>query len=89
MNLNKESIVCCRCGRELSMTMIFYDNRARRYCYDCFQATAKRAAPVVTVREKSVDTRIKTLYNKGKKPSEIADLLKVSAQKVYEVISRR
>ena len=80
-------IYCSVCGRDISREMKLYDNRVNAYCYDCFQITFPK--PERKKRPMSMNRKIKMLYYKGKKPSEIALLLGISAEEVYKAMNER
>lgn len=89
MGLSKEKsvVTCCLCGADITRTMKFYDNKVNRYCYDCFRKISEK--PKTKRKPQSISRKIKSLYYKGKKPSEIASELGITTAKVYEVMNER
>lgn len=89
MGLSKEKsvVTCCLCGADITRTMKFYDNKVNRYCYDCFHKISEK--PKTKRKPQSISRKIKSLYYKGKKPSEIALLLGISAEEAYKAMNER
>lgn len=87
--MNETKAYCSICGADITRSMKFYDNMANRYCYDCYQAMKARKEPIERKKitgEQLINRQIKTLYRRGRKPSEIAKSLNVSKKKIYEVL---
>lgn len=84
-------IECCLCGADLTGPLTFYDNKARRYCYDCFQKISRK--PTIhrkpLTEEQKLYREIKMMYRRGNAPSQIAKKLHISAKRVYEVLNER
>lgn len=80
-------IKCSVCGRNITREMKLYDNKVNAYCYDCFQITFPK--PERKKRPVSINRKIKKLYYKGKKPSEIATELGISTAEVYKAMNER
>ena len=80
-------IKCSVCGRNITREMKLYDNKVNAYCYDCFQITFPK--PEKKKRPVSINRKIKMLYYKGKKPSEIATELGISTAEVYKAMNER
>lgn len=82
-------IKCCLCGAELSSSMIFYDNKANRYCYDCFEKISRKPAirrkPMS--EEQMMSRKIKAMYKRGDPPSAIAKKMHISAKRVYAILN--
>ncbi len=81
------SVKCSVCGRDITRGMKLYDNKVNAYCYDCFQKTFPK--PEIKRRPISINQKIKKLYHKGMKPSEIAAELGISASDVYKAMNER
>ncbi len=80
-------IYCSVCGRNITREMKLYDNKVNAYCYDCFQITFPK--PEIKRKKISTNRKIKMLYYKGKKPSEIAAELGISTAEVYKAMNER
>lgn len=80
-------IYCSVCGRNITREMKLYDNKVNAYCYDCFQI--KFPKPEIKRKKISTNRKIKMLYYKGKKPSEIATELGISTAEVYKAMNER
>ncbi len=71
------NVYCCKCKRDITYSLKFYDNACNRYCYDCWEARKKAMKP-------PDKESIKEMYKRGLKPSEIAKKLGCTTLKVYE-----
>lgn len=80
---------CMVCGKEVGILGIERYGHGNGYlCYDCDQAYLKeRKEEISRVRRSASDRKtrgIKSMYNKGSKPSEIAKKYGISTEEVYK-----
>lgn len=85
------AVYCEQCGRDITRVMKLYVGTTR-LCYDCYEdyAEIKRSEKVVKKQKPPVHPlagKVKRLYYKGIKPSQIADEIGLSTKQVYELIS--
>ena len=74
-------ITCSNCGIDVTPQRLHYYIRNKVFCYDCFQKLKSHSPKAETP---SLTKTVKTMLKEGKKPSEIAKSLGISAAEVYE-----
>ena len=78
----KTVCICSKCGKDITREMKLYDHTTV-YCSDCYNA--RKAAQK---RESMSDEQLIILMHKrGKKPSEIAEMMGYDVKDVYEIIT--
>ena len=88
-------LVCCKCGRDITRAMKFYDRQGGRYCYDCWEEKEIRNKPQEAnkrankAKEHPDKRYIKALYRCGYKPSEIAEMVGIPKKQIYEVLNNK
>jgi DNA invertase Pin-like site-specific DNA recombinase len=76
----KMNVYCSKCKRDVTYSMKFYDQKLKRYCYDCWEKKKQR-----NKKEKQSDNEsVRQMYKRGLKPSEIALKLGCTVQQVYD-----
>ena len=95
-DMKSNPLVCCRCGKDITRAMKFYDRLGGRYCYDCWEEIeikSRRKPEAHRSANKSEEPKdkryIKALYKQGYKPSEIAEMVGRPKKEVYEVLNNK